>query len=69
MANWSIADKRCYYFTNLGGQYLSEPGQKLKINNYHLIWYCAFLEKKKVLAFEKYLKSSSGFAFRNKHLI
>src|SRR3989338_2195036 len=26
MANWSIADKRCYYFTNLGGQYLSEPG-------------------------------------------
>ena len=36
---------------------------------YRLIWYCAFLDKKKALAFEKYLKSSSGFAFRNKHLI
>lgn len=36
---------------------------------YRLIWYCAFLNKKKALAFEKYLKSSSGFAFRNKHLI
>ena len=36
---------------------------------YHLIWYCAFLDKKKALVFEKYLKSSSGFAFRNKHLI
>jgi len=36
---------------------------------YSLIWYGAFLDKKKALAFEKYLKSSSGFAFRNKHLI
>ncbi len=36
---------------------------------YCLIWYGAFLDKKKALAFEKYLKSSSGFAFRNKHLI
>ena len=36
---------------------------------YHLVWYGAFLDKKKALVFEKYLKSSSGFAFRNKHLI
>jgi predicted GIY-YIG superfamily endonuclease len=35
---------------------------------YDLIWYCAFTDKKKALAFEKYLKSGSGFAFRNKHL-
>lgn len=34
-----------------------------------LIFYCSFKSKKKALDFEKYLKSSSGFAFRNKHLI
>ncbi len=36
---------------------------------YDLVWYGAFLNKKKAYDFEKYLKSSSGFAFRNKHLI
>ncbi len=36
---------------------------------FKLIWYCAFLEKDKAYDFERYLKSSSGFAFRNKHLI
>ena len=35
---------------------------------YKLIWYCAFSEKTQALQFEKYLKSGSGFAFRNKHL-
>jgi len=34
-----------------------------------LIFYAAFLNNRKALAFEKYLKSSSGFAFRNKRLI
>ncbi len=34
-----------------------------------LIWYSAFRLKNKAIAFEKYMKSSSGFAFRNKHLI
>jgi len=34
-----------------------------------LIFYAAFSNIKKALAFEKYLKSSSGFAFRNKRLI
>ncbi len=34
-----------------------------------LIFYAAFLDKNKALNFEKYLKSSSGFAFRNKRLI
>ncbi|MFH1200923.1 MAG: GIY-YIG nuclease family protein [bacterium] len=34
-----------------------------------LIWYCAFKTKEKALNFEKYLKSSSGFAFTNKRLI
>ena len=34
-----------------------------------LVFYCSFSSKEKALMFEKYLKSSSGFAFRNKHLI
>ena len=36
---------------------------------YKLIWYCAFTNKEKAYKFEIYLKSSSGFAFRNKRLI
>lgn len=34
-----------------------------------LVFYAAFLTKEKAVRFEKYLKSSSGFAFRNKRLI
>jgi len=34
---------------------------------YKIYWYCAFSEKEKALNFEKYLKSSSGFAFTSKH--
>jgi len=34
-----------------------------------LVFYAAFFSKKKALDFERYLKSSSGFAFRNKRLI
>jgi putative endonuclease len=34
-----------------------------------LIYYSAFKSKKKALDFEKYLKTNSGFAFRNKRLI
>lgn len=34
-----------------------------------LVFYVAFKEKKRALDFEKYLKSSSGFAFRNKRLV
>jgi putative endonuclease len=40
-----------------------------KNKNPQLIFYCAFKNKQKALKFERYLKSSSGFAFRNKHLI
>ena len=36
---------------------------------YILSWYCAFNTKIKAYDFEKYLKSSSGFAFRNKRLL
>ena len=34
-----------------------------------LVWYSAFKNKELAINFEKYLKSSSGKAFRNKHLI
>jgi len=34
-----------------------------------LLFYAAFESKQKALDFERYLKSSSGFAFRNKRLI
>jgi len=34
-----------------------------------LHYYSAFESQKLAINFEKYLKSSSGFAFRNKHLI
>jgi putative endonuclease len=34
-----------------------------------LITYIAFTDKYKAIAFEKYLKSGSGMAFRNRHLI
>lgn len=34
-----------------------------------LTFYAAFKNKAKALAFEKYLKQGSGFAFANKHLV
>jgi putative endonuclease len=34
-----------------------------------IVFYAAFKDKTKALECEKYLKSSSGFAFRNKRLI
>ena len=36
---------------------------------YSLIWYSAFSSKLIAYEFEKYLKSSSGYAFTKKHLI
>ena len=36
---------------------------------YKIIWYCAFTHKSRAYEFEKYLKSSSGYAFTSKHLI
>jgi len=34
-----------------------------------LIFYCAFSDKYKAYNFQKYLKSGSGIAFRNRHLL
>ena len=36
---------------------------------YKLIWYCAFRNKQKAYDFEKYLKSSSGYAFTKKRFL
>ena len=38
-------------------------------NPYILVWYCAFPSKEKAIEFEKYLKTGSGIAFRNKRLL
>jgi predicted GIY-YIG superfamily endonuclease len=37
-----------------------------KFKPWKLVWYCAFPDKYKALAFEKYLKSHSGRAFAKK---
>lgn len=39
-----------------------------KFKPWMLVWYCAFPDKMKALAFEKYLKSHSGRAFSKKRL-
>jgi len=51
-------------FHNQGGCRSTKNKRPLK-----LVWYAGFRNKKIAENFEKYLKSSSGFAFRNKHLI
>ena len=34
-----------------------------------LVWYCAFLDNKQALDFERYLKAGSGHAFARRHLV
>ena len=43
--------------------------QTKNLRSIKLIFYAAFENKLKALNFEKYLKTPSGFAFRNKRLI
>lgn len=40
-----------------------------KYRPYLLAWYCCFASKNKAYKFERYLKSGSGIAFLNKHLL
>ncbi|MBI2356354.1 MAG: GIY-YIG nuclease family protein [Candidatus Doudnabacteria bacterium] len=49
----------------------NEGGQKFTSQKrpYALVWYCAFVDKQKANAFERYLKQGSGFAFARKHLV
>jgi putative endonuclease len=49
-----------------------ENGSVISTKNFRplkLVFYAAFESKQKAVEFERYLKSSSGFAFRNKRLI
>ena len=61
------------YTTDLKKQFKkhNEGGQKYSSQKipYTLVWYCAFVEKNKATAFERYLKQGSGFAFARKHLV
>jgi putative endonuclease len=43
--------------------------QTRKLRPLKLVFYSAFITKRLALDFEKYLKSHSGFAFRNKRLV
>lgn len=40
-----------------------------KFKPWKLIWFCGFPNKTKAAEFEKYLKTSSGIAFRRKRLL
>lgn len=46
--------------------YVDSTKNKLPVE---IDFYCAFKTSRKAYEFEKYLKSGSGFAFRNKHLL
>ncbi|MDX6766469.1 MAG: GIY-YIG nuclease family protein [Candidatus Methylacidiphilales bacterium] len=49
---------------NEGKQRFTQPHRP-----WTLAWYAGFPSKAKAMTFEKYLKSGSGHAFRNRHLI
>jgi len=40
-----------------------------KFKPWRMLYYCVFSNKQKALDFEKYLRTASGIAFRNKRLI
>jgi predicted GIY-YIG superfamily endonuclease len=40
-----------------------------KFKPWKLIWFCGFANRNKAIAFEKYLKTASGIAFKRKRLI
>ena len=50
-------------------QHNSSKTKTTKGEEYKVIGYSAFSDKEKAHSFEKYLKSSSGYAFTNKHFI
>ena len=40
-----------------------------KFKPWKIIWVCGFITKQKAIAFEQYLKTASGIAFRRKRLV
>jgi len=51
------------------GHLKSDTRTTTRVKLEEIVFYAAFKSKIKALDFEKYLKSSSGFAFRNKRLV
>ena len=56
--------KKRFQEHNSGGARYSSTKRPFKI-----VWYATFVSKSRALEFEKYLKSSSGYAFTKKHLV
>ena len=61
----STKDMKKRFEKHAGGNVLATKGKR----PIELIYYCAFSSKAKALQFEQYLKTGSGQAFRNRHLI
>jgi predicted GIY-YIG superfamily endonuclease len=70
-----LSDKTFYHgsSTNLKQRLLDhQRGNVPSTKNFRpvkLIFYAAFITKEKALGFEQYLKTGSGYSFRNKHFI
>ena len=71
----SIKDRKCYtgITTDIKNRMKQHNnGESLYTKRgipWKLVWVCIFPNKKKAAEFERYLKSASGIAFRNKHLV
>lgn len=50
---------------HISGSVLATKGKR----SLQLVYYCAFRSKDNAIKFERYLKTGSGQAFRNKHLL
>jgi putative endonuclease len=61
----STKDVKKRFEKHAGGNVLATKGHR----PVELIYYCAFISKTRALQFEQYLKTGSGQAFRNKHLL
>jgi putative endonuclease len=55
--------------SRIEGHLKSNTKTTTRVKPEEVVFYATFKSKIKALDFEKYLKSSSGFAFRNKRLI
>ncbi|MBI3220914.1 MAG: GIY-YIG nuclease family protein [Bacteroidetes bacterium] len=69
------SDKTYYtgYTSNLDARLVRHNSGEVEYTKHRLpvkvVFFCSFGDKRKAFEFEKYLKSGSGIAFRNKHLI